>query len=141
MTDASAPPGPFAEGGGPEPLAVYTRMAWVLRVGLVLALALLGGALVALVVRSPHQDAGAWVRSDPFAPYFELANLGPGLAAGAPGAFLTLGVLVLIATPVVRVVTGIYYFLGRRERALAAIATVVLVLLIVGLVVFGPWVR
>jgi uncharacterized membrane protein len=115
-------------------------MALVLRAGLVLALALLGAAAVAYLVKNP---SAGWNPSEPnpFAQYLSVPSLGAGLARGAPTAYLTLGVLCLVATPVLRVLTGLYYFAHARERTLVMVASVVFVLLMVGLFVVGPLVR
>jgi uncharacterized membrane protein len=137
-TPASAPP-PSEDLDLPP--AAHRRMAAVLRVGLAVALVLLAGGLVALLVRSAGSDAGGWVHANPLVGYLDPAKLAGGLAAGAPTAYLTLGVYALVATPVVRVATGITAFAGHRERRMVALTTVVLALLLVGLFVVGPLVR
>ncbi len=48
---------------------------------------------------------------------------------------------VLVATPVVRVITGTAAFLHHGERRMAALTAVVLALLVLGLFVIGPLVR
>lgn len=130
-------PGPPGE----LPPSVSFRMALVLRLGLVVALALLAGGLAALVVRSAGSDAGGWVSSNALVPYLDLRRFAGGLAAGAPSAYLTLGVYALIATPVARVATGLGGFVAHGERRMGALTSVVLALLLVGLLVVGPLVR
>lgn len=140
MTGAAAAPAD-PEPPGELPLSVNRWMAMALRVGLIVALALFAGALAALVVRSAGSASGTWVSTNALVPYLDLRRLARGLAAGTPEAYLTLGVYALIATPVVRVATGLGAFLVHEERRMAALTSVVLVLLFVGLLVVGPLVR
>jgi len=102
----SGPPSaPLPAGRDPDlPPAAHRRMASVLRLGLAVALALLAGALVALLVRSAGSDSGSWVHANALLGYLDPRSLAGGLAAGAPTAYLTLGVYALVATPVVRAV-------------------------------------
>lgn len=137
----AAEPTPREPSPGPLPDADYRRMADVLRVGLLVALGLLTVALVALVAHAPDSSSGGWISTNPLVRYLDVRALGRGLATGAPEAYLTLGVYALIATPVVRVASGTYAFFRHRERRLATITAIVLVLLLVGLLVLGPLVR
>jgi len=70
-----------------------------------------------------------------------LSGLASGLASGSVPAVLTLGMIVLIATPIVRVTPGLYYFRKVGERAMTEISLTVLVLLLLGILVIGPHVR
>jgi uncharacterized membrane protein len=140
-TPAPRSPPPSAPGPGDLPPSVYERLANVLGVGLVIALGLLAVALAVLVARSPHSASAGWISTNPLVRYLDLGALGRGLASGSPEAFLTLGVYALVATPVVRVVTGAQAFLEHGERRLGALTLVVLALLLVGLFVVGPLVR
>jgi len=54
---------------------------------------------------------------------------------------LALGLIVPVATPIVRVAWGLYYFRQDHERAMTGIALVVLVLLLLGALVIGPLIR
>jgi uncharacterized membrane protein len=116
-------------------------MATVLRVGLVVALGILTAAIAVLVGRSPGSPSGGWISTNPLVRYLDPRVLGAGLAAGTPEAYLTLGVYALVATPVVRVLTGMYSFFQHGERRMGAVATAVLAMLLVGLFVVGPLVR
>lgn len=128
-------------GPGDLPAEAYARMAAVLRVGLLAAVALLAASLAALLVRSAGSAAGAWVSDNPLTRYLDVRGLAHGLAAGTPEAYLTLGALVLIATPVVRVVTGTYSFFRHGEVRMGGLTATVLALLLIGLLVVGPLVR
>jgi len=125
----------------PLPAEAYRRMTLVLRVGLGLSLAILGGAIVAYVLMNPGMDSSAVLSGNPILSYLSLPGLASGLASGSVGAILTLGLIVLVATPIIRVVSGMYYFRKGGERAMTAITLTVLVLLLLGLLVIGPHVR
>lgn len=120
------------------PDAAYVDMVRVLRAGLILSLAILFGALVAFLIAQPSTSFGQVVASNPVLQYLGVVALGTGLAHGVPEAYLLLGVLVLVATPIVRVLTGLYFFYRNREFAVARVALTVAVLLVVGILVVGP---
>jgi uncharacterized membrane protein len=130
-----------ASAPGDLPPRVYALMAGVLRVGLVVSLVVLGVAAAVLVARSPASASGGWIATNPLVRYLDLRALAAGLAHGTPEAYLTVGVFALVATPVVRVVTGLYAFAAHGERRMAVLAAAVLGLLFVGLLVVGPLVR
>jgi uncharacterized membrane protein len=117
------------------------RMTLVLRAGLSLSLAILVGALVGYLVKHPGATSGSILATNPILQYLNPAGLAQGLAGGHTEAFLTLGLLVLLATPLLRVATGAYYFSKDGERTIATIALIVLALLLVGLLLIGPYVR
>ena len=123
------------------PDAAYVRMTFVLRLGLGLALVILGGGIVAYLLANPGETSQSVLSSNPILGYLSVPGLGSGLADGSIGAVLTLGLIVLVATPIVRVVSGLYYFRKVGERAMTAITFSVLVLLLLGLLVIGPHVR
>jgi uncharacterized membrane protein len=140
---ATAAPGPPPPAFPPPrlPPSAYPRMALVLRVGLLASLALVFAALAVLVAQQPTASASASLPAPSTVALLNLAHLAHGLAAGNPLAFLTLGLLGLVATPLVRVASGLYYFRRSHERALVAVATTVLILLLLGLLLIGPTVR
>jgi uncharacterized membrane protein len=125
----------------PLPDDAYQRMAVVLRGGLFTSIAILLVALVVYLLEYPNVDSGSVTSSNPIVTYLSLGGLGHGLATGAPEAYLALGVFVLIATPVLRVATGVYYFHRNGERTMTWVTLTVLVLLILGVLVIGPLVR
>jgi len=125
----------------PLPLDAYLRMTLVLRLGLGLALAILGAGIVVYIVQNPNADSSSVLSNNPILGYLSLGGLGSGLAAGAVGAILTLGLIVLVATPIVRVLSGFYYFRRAGERTMTAITLTVLAMLVIGLLVIGPLVR
>ena len=125
----------------PLPPDAYLRMALVLRIGLGVALALLGGGLVAYVLAHPGASSSSILAQNPILSYLSFGGLGSGLASGSIEAYLTLGLVALVATPIIRVLSGFYYFRRAGERSMTAITFAVLVLLLVGLLVVGPYVR
>jgi uncharacterized membrane protein len=127
--------------GGGLPPGAYAWIASLLRVGLVASLALLVGGIVAYIALHPAATFDGVLHANPVPGILAASALASGLARGDPGAYLTVGVLVLIATPAARVVAGFVYFRRVGERALAAITLTVLALVIVGLLVVGPLVR
>ncbi|MFA5312983.1 MAG: DUF1634 domain-containing protein [Methanomassiliicoccales archaeon] len=57
------------------------------------------------------------------------------LAAGKPLAIVQLGILMLIATPLVRIIAALVVFAAERDRQFVLIALVVLAMVIVAMVV------
>ncbi len=138
----SVGPPPSASPAEPAlPDRVYLSMARLLRTGLIVSVVLLVASLAALLVRSHAAASGPWVSSNPVGKYLGLGDLARGLVAGTPEAYLTIGVLALIATPVLRVASGTVAFLRHGDRKLGEITLVVLALLLLGLFVLGPWVH
>jgi uncharacterized membrane protein len=123
------------------PESAYRRIALVLRGGLLLSLAILVAGLAVYRAKNPGTTSSAALATNPILGYLGVTGLAAGLAAGAPAAYLTLGLLVLVATPIVRVLAGLYSFHWARERAMEAVTATVLVLLLFGLLVLGPLIR
>jgi uncharacterized membrane protein len=122
----------------PLPSSAYARMTAVLRGGLTVSLVLLLAALAAYLAENPGATPSSTLASNPIAPYLSPSGLAHGLAAADPSAFLALGLFALIATPVLRVVTGFYYFRQGRERTMTIVTGSVLFLLLLGILVIGP---
>jgi uncharacterized membrane protein len=98
----------------------------VLKVGTYAGIALIALGVVLMVVdgRSPLDVA----------PSLELGRLPADLAALHPSAFLWLGVLLVLATPPARVLTALIGYLRGREREMAIVATLILVVIALGVV-------
>lgn len=116
-------------------------MTRLLRGGLLLALAVLAAALVLLVAVDPSASSSRVTEAKVLAGYLGLTGLAGGLASGSPEAYLTVGVLVLLATPFARVFAGVYYFRVARDRPMVAISTTVAALLLLSLFLLGPVLR
>jgi uncharacterized membrane protein len=140
MSTEPGTPGDRPTGAEGIPDEAYLRMALILRVGLVLALVLLAVAMGVYLAEHPH---ATWNPSEtnPSAQFLSLSGMASGLAHGAPGAYLTVGVLCLVATPILRVLSGFYYFEKGRERAMMRVTILVFAMLMLGLFVVGPLVR
>lgn len=136
MTAPSAPP---ADRRLPD--AAYRRMTLVLRVGLLASLAIVLASFFAYLLTNPNATSGQVLSSNPILAYLSLGGLAAGLARGSLEAYLTLGLLVLLATPILRVVTGAYYFARGRERTMTAVTITVFALILFGLLVLGPYIR
>ncbi len=137
---------PSSELGGDSsvrslPPEAYVRMTLVLRLGLACSLAILGSGVAIYVVENPATSSAHVLSNNPILNYLNLPALISGIAAGSVSAVLTLGLIVLIATPVARVASGLYFFAKAGERPMAAITFTVLVLLLLGILVLGPLVR
>ena len=63
----------------------------------------------------------------------QLSGIGSGIAAGDPGGIIQLGVLLLIATPVARVIFAIVGFAIERDRLYVVVSVTVLTVLLAGL--------
>ncbi len=132
MTEPKAPTLPDTE---------YRWMSALLRGGLLTSLVLLVGALLAYALIHPDLTLAQAIGANPILRFLELPGLGSGLASGDPAAYLTLGLIVLVATPILRVASGFYYFRHGHERGMEAITLTVLALLLFGLLVLGPVIR
>ncbi|MGI0072028.1 MAG: DUF1634 domain-containing protein [Thermoplasmata archaeon] len=116
-------------------------MTLVLRVGLLGAAGIVLAALLAYLVENSSASSSSTFASNAVIPYLHPGHLAHGLAHGSPEAYLLVGLYVLIATPIVRVLTGVYYFGRGGERAMTWVTTVVFLLLLLGLFVIGPYVH
>jgi uncharacterized membrane protein len=61
-----------------------------------------------------------------------------GIARGSALGVLQLGLLILIATPITRVAASVLLFLLERDELYVGVTTLVLVMLLLALFVFGP---
>ncbi len=125
----------------PEPLPsrAYATMAIVLRAGLFLSVALFALGLVLFFVERPHETIADLAASQRFLRFLDPSVLVAGLAQGDPTAILSLGMFTLVATPMARVLTGMFYFHEHREKAMTRLTLTVLLLLLVGSLLLGPY--
>ena len=119
---------------GPSDLAVEELIARLLRVGIALsgALVLIGG-LIALIktAGSPIPDLSTL---EPSSRLLSPSELAQGVLSLDPLALVQAGLVVLIATPVMRVAVSAYGFLRQRDWLYVGITLVVLAVLVFGLV-------
>ncbi len=106
-------------------------ISYVLRWGVVLSAVIIGVGVVAFYVR--YSSAAERTIHDQTYPH-TLAAVGSGLAHGDPLAIITLGLLVLLATPVLRVLVSIVAFALEHDWLYVGITTVVFIILLVSFV-------
>jgi uncharacterized membrane protein len=136
-----APPGPYGFDNLPQPLPLraYQNMAIVLRTGLLLTVILFVSGLALFFVVHPGESLSTLFSSKSFLRFLDPGALFNGLGHGDPAAILTLGMLVLVATPMARVLTGMIYFHEHGELDMSLVTLVVLTLLLVGALLLGPF--
>lgn len=129
---AALPPDPTL------PPRAYERMALLLRFGVLASGLMLGGGLIVYLLQHPSETFTGILSVNPIQNYLNGGTLFSALASGRPEAWMTLGILVLIAATVGRVALAARYFFAGRERALGAVTLTVAILLLVALFVVGP---
>ncbi|MFZ1023648.1 MAG: DUF1634 domain-containing protein [Thermoplasmata archaeon] len=122
----------------PEVFRTTTRL---LRTGLLLALTTLALFAVVYVIGNPTEGWSQVINQNPVRLYLSASGLASGLFHLQVEAYLTLGVLFLIATPVARVLAGAFIFRANGERTMTRITLAVLGMLLIGLFIVGPLVR
>jgi uncharacterized membrane protein len=123
------------------PESEYRWMSVFLRAGLFTSLGVLVAALVLYALTHPSLSVADAVATNPILAFLGISGLAAGLARGDIAAYLTVGLIGLVATPLLRVATGFYYFRAGRERGMQAITLAVFVMLLFGLLVLGPLIR
>ncbi len=113
---------------------IYTSViiGWILRSGVILSATIISIGLLLLLL---HQGgiAGVGVSSGSF-PH-TLSQVWSGLLMLQPQAIIALGLLLLIAIPIVTVITSMVAFTIERDRRFVVIAGIVLVILITSLLI------
>lgn len=101
-----------------------------LRIGVMLAaiLCVIGGALFLARQGGEIPEVGGF-RPEP-SPLREISGFLPQAMAGDARAIVMLGILVLLATPVVRVALSVLVFLHERDSFYVAVTLVVLAILV-----------
>ena len=103
--------------------ALSGRVAKVLRIGALLTIALLVIGVIVLLLNS-SADVGATLM---------LTELPAAIAKGEPSAFITLGILAMIVTPIARVFILVEGFITHKDRAFILIGSVVLMILLLSI--------
>jgi uncharacterized membrane protein len=123
-----AAPGGAASGtAGTAPAGVEARIARLLTVGTRIAVGLLAVGSVLLVAAGISPLASSW-------PPFDPASLPADLLALRPEGFLWLGLLVTIATPLLRVTAATLGFARAGERRMVVLGIAVLVVIFLAVV-------
>jgi uncharacterized membrane protein len=107
-------------------------MGWLLQVGVLLAsiVVLIGGILYLYTYRASPVDLRQFP-SEPVA-FRNTAALFRDTRRGDPGAIIEIGILLLIATPIARVIFAGIAFAYERDRFYVAISLVILMVLLMG---------
>jgi|GEM_PF-20474 uncharacterized membrane protein YfcA/uncharacterized membrane protein len=119
----------LARGGPHRKLDINTIIGWILQAGVLLsALTMLVGII--LLPTRPGGLSPERVLAFPQT----LSEIGAGLLALHPQAFIALGLLLLISTPVVRVAISIVSFALERDRKYVVITCIVLTILLLSII-------
>lgn len=110
------------------PERMRTLVSWVLLSGVSLAAVLIATGLVGSLIVGWRGSLIGLPRVD--IPTGSFGDLGAGLGALRPLAISQLGLIVLIATPIVRVVASLIAFAMERDRLYVALTGVVLAILL-----------
>jgi uncharacterized membrane protein len=113
----------------------------ILRYGVVLSSAAVAAGLV-LVLLSPPPGAPTTLQGALAAnfgrPTLDPSSLFAGIGRGSGVSVLQLGILMLIATPIIRVAASVLLFLRERDMLYVGVTLLVLSMLLVALFVIGP---
>jgi uncharacterized membrane protein len=107
--------------GGPRQWDTYALVGWLLRIGVALSVAVLLLGLMLAAVRGEQASLPP-----------SIDRLPSGIGALQSSAILSLGVLVLIFTPIARVVFTVFAFGKERNKEFVLVAVIVLVNLTIG---------
>jgi len=123
-----------------DPESMTVVIGKVLRYGVILAGAIVVLGVVGLAASNGASDTASYLSYNPSAvPHdgidVSLSGLLHGLATFAPFSLIELGVIVLIATPVARVLISVFLFAAERDRLYVLITAVVLALLLFSMLV------
>lgn len=116
--------------------ALEIGIAGVLRAGVTASLILIVAGTVVSFIHHPDylRSLIALERlTQPGSAPHSIPEVAAGLAAGHGQAIVALGLLVLLATPVIRVALSLVLFFRDRDRTFAALTLVVLALLLLSL--------
>lgn len=111
-----------------NPTQVEVTISRILRAGVIVSLALVVAGMVTALFQAGGTDLDALLGPDAVVPR-TLGEVLSGAAHLQPAGLVSLGLLVLIATPVVRVVASVVGFARDGDRAYTVITAVVLGLL------------
>jgi len=123
-----------------DPESMNVIIGKVLRYGVLLSGVIIVLGVAGLFVSSGGSDTSGWLAYNPNSiPHDSIDTSLPallnGLVSFAPFSWIELGVLVLIATPVSRVLISIFLFAAERDRLYVLITAVVLALLLFSMLI------
>jgi uncharacterized membrane protein len=115
---------PLFRRANPERVAMNDVISWILQGGVIVSAAIICLGCGLLLLRSPHV-AGQPLVAFPHTP----GEVWLGLWRFSPQAYIALGLLLLIATPVLRVMVSILAFAREHDRRYVVITSLVLLVL------------
>jgi uncharacterized membrane protein len=118
-----------------------TVVSDVLKYGVVISAVLLLVGLALLLIQQPAGMPGSvqqLISSNFDKPTLDVGQLLTGVAQGSAGYVIQLGVVVLLLTPVVRVLASVIVFAADRDRTYVVITLIVLGILLFSILVVGP---
>lgn len=124
-----------------DPESMNIVIGRVLRYGVVLSASVILLGVLGLAAASGGFDSSIFLTYNPgtipHGTWYQvsLSGLAGGLVALTPYAWIELGVILLIATPVTRVLISVFLFAAERDRLYVLITAVVLVLLLFSMLV------
>ena len=121
-----APPARAADGTMPRSLTPELVISAVLRGGVLLSAAIIALGTALFFWRALTGRGGAGAGTFPHTLSAALA----GVAAGSPAAIIVLGLLVLLATPLLRIIVSVAIFARERDWLYVAITLLVLAILL-----------
>ena len=113
----------------------------VLRYGVLLSSIMLGVGLLLMQAAPPNggpDTLQSAISSNFGRPTLSPSELISGLAVASPLSILTMGMLVLIATPFARVIASVVLFAKEGDLLYVGITLLVLLMLVVAIVFIGP---
>jgi uncharacterized membrane protein len=113
----------------------------VLKYGVIISTVLLLTGLTLIIMERPvglPSSVQQLVSSNYGKPTLDVGQLFSGAAQGMPIFVIQLGLVVLLATPVVRVFASVIVFAAERDRTYVAITLTVLAILLVSIFIVGP---
>jgi uncharacterized membrane protein len=119
--------GAVSHGGSLAPAGIEARIARLLTIGTRVAVAFLAAGSLLLVASGTSPLATPW-------PPLDLTTLPSDLLHLQPEGFLWLGLLVMIATPLLRVITATMGFARAGERRMVLLGIAVLVVIALAVV-------
>jgi uncharacterized membrane protein len=113
----------------------------VLRYGVVVSSVVIAAGLVLMLTSPPPGEPGSlevMLQSNFGLPTLSPSQLLRGIANGNSVSILELGTLILLATPLARVVTSVLLFLKERDSLYVRVTLLVLAMLLFAIFVIGP---
>ena len=123
-----------------DPETMNLVIGRVLRYGVIISAAVIIVGTVGLAASQGSADTSSYLNYNPSTvPHdgidVSLSGLASGLLSFAPFSWIELGVILLIATPVSRVLISVFLFGAERDRMYVLITAVVLALLLFSMLV------